>query len=46
MSQMPERFARLAAMNTGIPDGRGAAEAFFAWRRYSQRVEGRSICNF
>ena len=39
LSQMPERFARLVAMNTGIPDGRGAAEAFFAWRRYSQRVE-------
>ncbi len=39
LSQMPGRFSRLVAMNTGIPDGQGHAEAFFAWRRYSQRVE-------
>ena len=38
LSQMPERFARLVAMNTGISDGQGAAEAFFRWRRFSQRV--------
>jgi len=35
---MPERFARLVAMNTGISDGRGRGEAFLKWRRYSQRV--------
>ncbi len=38
LSQMPERFARVVAMNTGIPDGRGAGDAFMKWRRYSQRV--------
>ena len=38
LSQMPERFARLVAMNTGISDGRGRGEAFLKWRRYSQRV--------
>ena len=38
LSQMPERFARLVAMNTGIPDGRGMSEAFLKWRRFSQRV--------
>ncbi|HLJ47535.1 MAG TPA: haloalkane dehalogenase [Bryobacteraceae bacterium] len=39
LSQMPERFARLVAMNTGISDGRMRGEAFLNWRRFSQRVE-------
>jgi haloalkane dehalogenase len=38
LSQIPERFSRLVAMNTGISDGRGATEAFWRWRRFSQRV--------
>src|SRR5260370_32550463 len=38
LSQMPERFARLVAMNTGISDGRGRGEAFLKLRRYSQLV--------
>jgi len=38
LSQIPERFARLVAMNTGISDGSGATEAFIRWRRFSQRV--------
>jgi len=38
LSQMPERFTRLVAMNTGIPDGRPHGEAFMKWRRYSQRI--------
>jgi haloalkane dehalogenase len=38
LSQMPERFRRLVAMNTGIPDGSGATKAFFQWRAFSQRV--------
>jgi haloalkane dehalogenase len=38
LGQMPERFARLVAMNTGIPDGRGRTDAFMQWRRFSQRV--------
>lgn len=33
------RFRRLVAMNTGLPDGSGpVAEAFTAWRRFSQSV--------
>jgi haloalkane dehalogenase len=49
VSQVPERFARLVPMNTGIPDGgrpggSSAAEtggmggAFMMWRRLSQRL--------
>ncbi len=49
VSQVPERFARLVPMNTGIPDGgrpggSSAAEtggmggAFMTWRRLSQRL--------
>src|SRR5262249_32898263 len=38
LSQIPERFARLVAMNTGISDGSSRGEAFLQWRRYSQRV--------
>lgn len=39
LAQMPERFSRLVATNTGIADGRGATQAFKRWRRFSQRVE-------
>jgi len=38
LSQIPERFARLVAMNTGISDGGARSGAFMKWRRYSQRV--------
>jgi len=38
LSQMPERFARLVAMNTGIPDGQSPTDAFLKWRRFSQQV--------
>ena len=38
LSQIPERFSRLVAMNTGISGGQGATEAFYRWRRFSQRV--------
>jgi haloalkane dehalogenase len=39
LAQMPERFSRLVAMNTGIPDGSqaGTGGAFMNWRRFSQR---------
>jgi len=47
VSQMPERFSRLVAMNTGLPGGGAAAgtvtgsggmgDAFLQWRRFSQR---------
>lgn len=39
LSQMPDRFARLVAMNTGISDGRMRGDAFLKWRRFSQRVD-------
>ncbi|HZQ34932.1 MAG TPA: haloalkane dehalogenase [Dehalococcoidia bacterium] len=35
LAQRPERFARLVAMNTGIPDGRDPGEAFLRWRRFA-----------
>jgi haloalkane dehalogenase len=43
LAQMPNRFARLVAMNTGIPDGRGRTEAFAKWRRFSQRVRALDV---
>lgn len=38
LAEMPERFARLVAMNTGFPDGHGFSPAFMQWRHFSQRV--------
>jgi haloalkane dehalogenase len=38
LSQIPERFAGVVAMNTDIPGGAEPSEAFLKWRRYSQRV--------
>jgi haloalkane dehalogenase len=46
LGQMPERFARLVAMNTGIPDGRGRTDAFMQWRRFSQRVASLDLSGF
>ncbi len=43
LAQMPERFARLVAMNTGISDGRGSTAAFGKWRRFSQRADSLDI---
>lgn len=37
MAAMPERFARLVAMNTGMPEGRGLGEGFLRWRRFALR---------
>ena len=39
LAQCPEKFARLVAMNTGLPAGEGPTEAFLRWRRFSQKVE-------
>jgi haloalkane dehalogenase len=37
VAHMPERFARLVIMNTGLPTGRGKpGEAFLAWRKYAE----------
>lgn len=37
LSQIPERFVRLVAMNTALPDGSDVGEGFMRWRRYVQR---------
>ena len=37
LAQMPERFARLVAMNTGLPDGSDPGVAFRRWRHFSQQ---------
>lgn len=37
LAQMPERFARLVAMNTGFPDGSAPGDVFLRWRRFAQR---------
>jgi haloalkane dehalogenase len=39
LSEVPERFARLVAMNTGLPLGGAPAEAFLKWRRFARRVD-------
>ena len=43
LAQMPERFARLVAMNTGFPHGNMRTEAFHKWRRFSQRVDSLDV---
>ena len=39
LAQMPDRFARVAAMNTGLPIGGPMGEAFMRWRRLALRVD-------
>jgi len=43
LAEIPERFSRLVAMNTGFPIGDPPSEAFLKWRRFSQRVEALEI---
>ncbi len=38
LAQMPERFARVVAMNTAIPDGGDLGAGFMQWKRVSQRM--------
>jgi haloalkane dehalogenase len=39
-AEQPDRFARIVAANTMLPDGsREPSEAFLAWQRYSQETE-------
>ena len=38
-AELPDRFARIAAANTGLPTGtRPVNDAFFKWREFSQTV--------
>ena len=39
LAQMPERFSRLVAMNTGIGPGLNPGKGFRRWRYISQRVQ-------
>ena len=39
LGQVPERFQRLVAMNTGIADGSSLGEGFMRWRYFSQRAK-------
>mgnify|MGYP000977575779 CR=1 FL=1 len=39
VAAFPERFARVAVGNTGLPTGTGSSEGFIAWRNFSQSVE-------
>ena len=43
LAQMPERFARLVAMNTGLPVGAAPGEAFLRWRRFARRVDALDV---
>ena len=43
LSQIPERFARVVATHTSLPDGRGKVEAFNQWRTASQRMRAMDV---
>lgn len=43
LSQIPDRFARLVATHTDIPDGSGMSQAFSIWRRASQHMSGLDV---
>jgi haloalkane dehalogenase len=38
-SQMPDRFARIVAMNTGLPFGAPGGDAFMRWRRFCLKLD-------
>src|SRR5262249_15043900 len=37
LAQMPERFARIVAMSTGLPAGESFGPAFMNWRTFAMR---------
>ncbi len=43
LSQSPERFARVVAMNTGIGSGAPRGGAFLKWRRFALRAESLDV---
>jgi len=36
VADQPDRYARVAIGNTGLPTGEGGSEAFMAWQKFSQ----------
>jgi len=38
VAEQPERFARIVASNTGLPDGGQMNQAFLDWQKYSREV--------
>jgi haloalkane dehalogenase len=43
-AQMPDRFARIVAMNTGLPTGdRAPSAAFLAWREFARTVDDMDV---
>jgi haloalkane dehalogenase len=43
LAEVPGRFTRVVAMNTGLPIGAPMGEAFLKWRRFSQCVEALDV---
>jgi len=44
VAEMPERFARLVVMNTGLPiSGKPLSPAFMAWRAFATRSEDMNV---
>ena len=39
LSEMPDRFSHLVAMNTAFPHGGAIGDSFMQWRRYAQRQQ-------
>ena len=37
-ANLPERFARLVIMNTGLPTGEHTSQAFLRWRAFAERM--------
>ena len=43
LSQIPERFDRVVAMNTGLSPGGPPGDAFLRWRRFASTVESLDV---
>lgn len=39
VGEHPDRFARIVAANTFLPEGRDPGKAFFSWQKFSQEVD-------
>lgn len=38
VAENPDRYARVVASNTGLPEGAGLSDAFLRWREFSQQA--------